>query len=72
MEGTFINVDGKMISMDVIIARRKEAEQSIEEKVDEIADEKELSRDEIKAVLKEKGITFKGNASTESLKQLIK
>lgn len=37
----------------------------------DLIEEKELSRDEIKALLTEKGIEFKGNASTESLKQLI-
>ncbi len=81
----FLNINGQWISQEALIAKRKlEQEAGVENTLEESAEEIEeigqenlieqppiLTRDEIKAILVEQGIEFKGNASTESLKQLI-
>lgn len=55
--------------------KRGEVEEVVEEVEDEIVEdaveEVELSRDQIKAMLKEKGIEFKGNAKTTKLLELL-
>lgn len=64
---------GKTYTIAEVNALKNAYEKQISELEAQLEDAKspEMSRDEIKAALTEKGIEFKGNASTEDLKKLL-